>query len=50
VNTFTTKIVFNETPYTMTTAYRFEGEQVFINTTYNVRWGSATEAQITGTR
>jgi CubicO group peptidase (beta-lactamase class C family) len=49
-STFTTKIVFNETPYTMNTTYRFEGEQVFINTTYNVRWGAATEAQITGTR
>jgi CubicO group peptidase (beta-lactamase class C family) len=49
-NTFTTKIVFNETPYAMTTTYRFDGEQVSINSSYNVRWGNATESPITGTR
>ncbi|MET0412270.1 MAG: serine hydrolase [Polyangiaceae bacterium] len=49
-DTFTTKIVFNETPYAMTTTYRFNGEQVAIDSSYNVRWGTASEGQITGTR
>ena len=49
-NTFVTRIVFNETPYSMTTTLSFEGEQVRVNSTYNVRWGTPSEPQITATR
>lgn len=49
-NTFVTRIVFNETPYTMTTTLAFEGEQVRVNSTYNVRWGTPSEPEITATR
>jgi hypothetical protein len=49
-NTFVARIVFNETPYTMTTTLSFEGEQVRVNSTYNVRWGTPSEPEITATR
>lgn len=49
-STFVTQLVFNETPYTMNTRFRFEGDRVFVDTTYNVRWGDDSEAQIIGAR
>ena len=49
-NTFVARIVFNETPYTMTTTFAFEGEQVRVNSTYNVRWGTPSDPEMTGTR
>jgi CubicO group peptidase (beta-lactamase class C family) len=49
-NTFDAKLAFTETPYTMNAVFTFSGEQVTVDMTYNVRWGSATEPQITGTR
>jgi hypothetical protein len=49
-DTFVARLTFNETPYTMTTTFRFAGEQVRVNTAYNVRWGTPTEPEITGTR
>jgi hypothetical protein len=49
-DTFIAELTFVETPYTMTTTFRFEGEQVRINTTYNVRWGADAEPEIIGQR
>jgi CubicO group peptidase (beta-lactamase class C family) len=49
-NSFDAKLAFTETPYTMDAVFAFNGDQVTVDVTYNVRWGSATEAQITGTR
>jgi len=49
-NTFTAKLTFTETPYSMTAIFAFEGNQLTVDMGYNVRWGSATEPQITGTR
>ena len=49
-NTFVTRIVFDETPYTMNMSFTFEGEQVRVGTTYNVRWGTPSEPEITGSR
>jgi CubicO group peptidase (beta-lactamase class C family) len=49
-DTFVARLTFNETPYTMTTTFGFAGEQVRVNTAYNVRWGTPSEPEITGTR
>jgi CubicO group peptidase (beta-lactamase class C family) len=49
-NTFDAKLAFTETPYTMNAVFAFNGDQVTVNMSYNVRWGSATEPEITGTR
>lgn len=49
-NTFVAKLAFTETPYTMDAAFAFNVDQVAVDMSYNVRWGSATEPQITGTR
>ena len=49
-DTFEARLVFNETPYTMISRFRFAGEQVFVDSSYNVRWGNTTEPQIVGTR
>jgi CubicO group peptidase (beta-lactamase class C family) len=48
--TFDAKLAFTETPYTMDAVFAFNGDQVTVDMTYNVRWGSATEPQITGSR
>jgi len=29
---------------------RFAGDQLFLDTSYNVRWGATTEPQLVGTR
>jgi hypothetical protein len=49
-NTFDAKLAFTETPYTMNAVFAFNADQVTVNMSYNVRWGSATEPEITGTR
>jgi CubicO group peptidase (beta-lactamase class C family) len=49
-DTFVARLCFDETPYTMTATFRFQGEQVRVNMAYNVRWGAATEPEITGVR
>jgi CubicO group peptidase (beta-lactamase class C family) len=49
-DTFVARLTFNETPYTMTTTFGFTGEQVRVNTAYNVRWGTPSEPEIIGTR
>ena len=49
-DTFVARLTFNETPYTATATFKFEGEQVRVNMGYNVRWGAAAEAEIIGSR
>jgi hypothetical protein len=49
-NTFEAKLAFTETPYTMNAVFAFNGDQVTVNMSYNIRWGNATEPAITGTR
>jgi CubicO group peptidase (beta-lactamase class C family) len=49
-DTFTAKLCFNETPYTLNASFKFQAEQVLVDMGYNVRWGNATEPQIIGTR
>jgi len=47
---YTAKLAFTETPYTMNAVFTFAGDQVTMDVTYNVRWGSQTEPRVTGTR
>jgi len=49
-DTFVARLTFDETPYTATATFKFEGEQVRMNMTYNVRWGNAYEAEVVGNR
>jgi hypothetical protein len=49
-DTFVARLTFGETPYTATTTFKFEGEQVRVNMGYNVRWGATAEAEIIGSR
>jgi CubicO group peptidase (beta-lactamase class C family) len=57
-DTFVARLTFAETPYTMTMTFRFTGdpgggsfgEQVRVNTAYNVRWGTPSEPEIVGSR
>jgi CubicO group peptidase (beta-lactamase class C family) len=49
-DTFVARLTFNETPYTATATFKFEGEQVRVNMGYNVRWGAAAEAEVIGSR
>lgn len=47
-DTFVAKLVFDETPYSLTAKLGFDGDRVLVDMTYNVRWGSTTEPQLTG--
>jgi CubicO group peptidase (beta-lactamase class C family) len=49
-STLDIKLAFTETPYTMDAVFNFNGEQVTVDMSYNIRWGSLTEAPLTGTR
>jgi CubicO group peptidase (beta-lactamase class C family) len=49
-DTFVVSLCFDETPYTMTATFEFEGEQLRMNAAYNVRWGAASEPEVIGTR
>lgn len=49
-DTFVAHLCFDETPYTMTASFLFQGEQVRVNMKYNVRWGAAAEPEIIGSR
>jgi CubicO group peptidase (beta-lactamase class C family) len=49
-DTFVARLCFDETPYTMTATFAFEGEQLRMNASYNVRWGAASEPEVIGTR
>ncbi len=49
-DTFVARLVFTETPYTAIARFRFAGEQVTLDVSYNIRWGALSEAPVTGTR
>jgi CubicO group peptidase (beta-lactamase class C family) len=49
-DTFNARMVFTETPYTAITNFKFAGNQVTLDVSYNIRWGSLTEQQVVGTR
>lgn len=48
--TFTVKLCFHQTPYTLTHRFRFEGDTLAIDTEHNLRWGETKRPRITGTR
>jgi CubicO group peptidase (beta-lactamase class C family) len=47
-NTLVAKLVFHQTPYTMTHRFLFEGDQLSIDTQHNVRWGDTQRPRIIG--
>jgi hypothetical protein len=47
-DTFVAKLVFHQTPYTMTHRFTFEGGKLAIDTQHNVRWGDTKRPRITG--
>jgi CubicO group peptidase (beta-lactamase class C family) len=57
-DTFVARLTFAETPYTMTMTFGFMGdpgagsfgEQVRVNTAYNVRWGTPSEPEFIASR
>jgi CubicO group peptidase (beta-lactamase class C family) len=49
-DTFSARLVFTETPYTAITNFKFEGNRVLLDVGYNVRWGAASEPQVSATR
>jgi CubicO group peptidase (beta-lactamase class C family) len=49
-STLDIKLAFTETPYIMDAVFNFSGDRVDVAMSYNVRWGSLTEAPLTGTR
>jgi CubicO group peptidase (beta-lactamase class C family) len=49
-DTFNARMVFTETPYTAITNFKFSGDQVTLDVSYNIRWGNLTEPQVVGTR
>jgi CubicO group peptidase (beta-lactamase class C family) len=49
-DTFVAHLVFTETPYAAIARFRYAGEQVTLDVSYNIRWGSLTEAPVVGTR
>jgi CubicO group peptidase (beta-lactamase class C family) len=49
-DTFNARMVFTETPYTEIANFKFAGNQVTLDVSYNVRWGAMTEPQVVGTR
>jgi len=49
-DTFSARMVFTETPYTAITNFKFDGNRVLLDVGYNVRWGAASEPQVSATR
>src|SRR5688572_26391522 len=49
-DTFTAKICFNETPYTLTAKFRFTDGKLLLDVEHNLRWGEKKRPQLTGTR
>jgi CubicO group peptidase (beta-lactamase class C family) len=48
-DTFTAKLCFHQTPYTLTQRFHFEGDKLAIDTEHNLRWGETKRPRITGT-
>jgi hypothetical protein len=51
-DTFSARMVMTETPYTVITDFKFVGDQVTLNVSYNIRWSpnDMTEPAVVGTR
>jgi CubicO group peptidase (beta-lactamase class C family) len=49
-NTFRAKFTFTDTPYSFTMVFAFDGDQVTVDSGYNVRWEPPSEPTMTGTR
>jgi hypothetical protein len=51
-DTFNARMVFTETPYAAITTFKFTGDQVTLDLSYNIRWdvNSITQPQVIGTR
>jgi CubicO group peptidase (beta-lactamase class C family) len=47
-NTLVAKLVFHQTPYTMTHRFQFDGDKLSIDTQHNVRWGDTKRPRISG--
>lgn len=47
-NTFTVKIVLYETPFYTTVNFKFDGEQLILDSEYNVAFGPTKSPQLTG--
>jgi CubicO group peptidase (beta-lactamase class C family) len=48
-STFSAKLCFHQTPYTLTQRFVFEGEKLSIDTEHNLRWGETKRPRISGT-
>jgi len=46
--TFTAKLCFHQTPYTMTHRFSFDGDTLSIDTEHNLRWGETKRPRIVG--
>jgi CubicO group peptidase (beta-lactamase class C family) len=47
-STFTAKLCFHETPFTLTQRFVFDGDKLAIDTEHNLRWGETKRPRITG--
>lgn len=48
--TFTAKLCFHQTPYTITHRFTFEGDKVSLDTEHNLRWGDTKRPRLVGKR
>jgi CubicO group peptidase (beta-lactamase class C family) len=48
-NTFTAKLCFDETPYTITATFKFTDDKLLLNFEHNLRWGEIKPPQLVGT-
>jgi CubicO group peptidase (beta-lactamase class C family) len=46
--TFTAKLCFHQTPFTLTQRFAFNGDKLSIDTEHNLRWGETKRPRITG--
>jgi CubicO group peptidase (beta-lactamase class C family) len=49
-HTFVAKLCFSQTPYTLTSKFTFERDQLSIDIEHNLRWGETKRPRITGKR
>jgi hypothetical protein len=48
--TFTAKLCFTETPYTITATFCFEGDNLLLDMEHNLRWGETKRPRLIGSR
>jgi len=49
-HTFTAKLCFSQTPYTITSRFTFEPNKLLIDLEHNLRWGDTKRPQLVGKR